>query len=428
MSTLSILGGEPIRAPRKPWPSWPPVTESAVDQVSEVVRSGVWAYDGPKEWEFAHIFEEFSGIKHCLPVANGTVAIQMALEALGIGAYDEVIVPGLTWQATAAACLDVNAVPVLVDVDPNTFCLDLKKAEEAISEKTRAIVVVHLYGSMTDMDALLQLAARYKLPVVEDCAHQHGSRWNGVHVGGLGRVGTFSLQLSKVLTSGEGGICLTDDWELFQKLYSLRNCGRPLRTDSPTLQSGNYRMTELQAALLVAQMEIFSAAVARRDENAVYLNKTLADIPGIIPLHRNPKVTRQSYYCYAFRYDAAAWDGLPVEIFRNALSKELELSVESTYAPLNDSPLYKPHSKKRHKLSEEYWQAINPRRFELPVCRRLYSEQAVTVRQPFLLSAPSDVQEFQQGVEKLYENRDQLIAYWKRTIAHEESPIEPYAK
>src|SRR5512136_1015796 len=154
MSKLAVNGGEPIRSPRKPWPVWPTATHRAVELITEVVRSGIWAYDGPREWAFAQQFAEFSRAKYCLPVANGTVAIQLALEALDIGAYDEVIVPGQTWQATAAACIDVNAVPILVDIDPATYCLDVAKAEAAITPRTRAIIVVHLYGAMADMDAL----------------------------------------------------------------------------------------------------------------------------------------------------------------------------------------------------------------------------------------------------------------------------------
>lgn len=140
MPHLAIRGGEPVRAPKKPWPAWPVLTDRAVELVSDVVRSGHWAYDGPKEWQFAHEFAAFSRAKYCLPVANGTVAIQLALEALDIGAYDEVIVPGQTWQATAVACLDVNAVPILVDIDPETYCLDVTKAEAAITSRTRAII------------------------------------------------------------------------------------------------------------------------------------------------------------------------------------------------------------------------------------------------------------------------------------------------
>ena len=408
MSQLAIKGGAPVRPPHKPWPAWPPATDLAVQLITEVVRSGRWAYDGPKEWEFAHQFAEFSRAKYCLPVANGTVAIQLALEALDIGAYDEVVVPGQTWQATAAACIDVNAIPILVDIDPETYCLDVAKAEAAITPRTRAIIAVHLYGAMADMDALLGLARRHHLRVIEDCAHQHGSQWNGKGVGALGDIGAFSLQLSKVLTAGEGGLTLTDDWELFQLLYALRNCGRPLQDGSPSRQSGNYRMTDLQAALLLAQMEEMEENVNLRDANAQYLNRKLAAIPGIAPMKRYPQITRQSYYSFSFRYDSTAWDGIPGKAVRKALGAEVGLGVGSTYEPLNRCSLYRPHTKRRHHLSEEYWQAIDPTRFDLPVCQRAFEDEAIVIWHGFLRGEHADMDQIAAAVEKLYENREEL--------------------
>ncbi len=408
MGQLAIAGGEPVRSPLKAWPKWPVATERAVELVSEVVRSGNWSSDGPMERQFALQFAAFSRAKYCSPVANGTVAIQLALEALDIGAYDEVIVPGLTWQATAAACIDVNSVPVLVDVDPETYCLDIGQAEAAITARTRAIIVVHQYGSMADMDALLALARRRNLKVIEDCAHQHGSQWHGKGVGALGDIGAFSLQKSKVLTSGEGGLNLTDDWTLYQRLYSLRNCGRPFRPGAPTAQSGNYRLTELQAALLLAQMEHLEEQVERRDANAQHLNRRLAELPGVHPMRRYPQITRQSYYCFTFRYDSTAWDGVPGKVFRKALGAETGLSVGSTYEPLHRCSLYQPHTKRRHRLGEEYWQAIDPTRFSLPVCDKAHEDEAMVIGHSFLLTAPSDMDEVARAVEKLYEHRAEL--------------------
>jgi L-glutamine:2-deoxy-scyllo-inosose/3-amino-2,3-dideoxy-scyllo-inosose aminotransferase len=408
MSHLAIRGGEPIRHPRKSWPAWPPVSERAVELVAEVVRSGQWSFDGPREWEFAQAYAAWSGARYCLPVANGTVALQLALEALGVGAYDEVLVPGLTWQATAAACIDVNAVPVLVDVDPETWCLDAARAEAAVTPRTRAIMLVHLYGSMADVDAILHLAERKGLKVIEDCAHQHGSRWDRRPVGTLGSVGAFSLQQSKVLTSGEGGMVLTKDWTLFQLLYSLRNCGRPFGPGAPTLQSGNYRMTELQAALLLAQMETLPGHVERRDENGRRVDRLLAGIPGVRPMKRHAKVTTQSYYCYSFRFDPAAWDGVPVEAFRKALAAETGLGVGGTYEPLDRCSLYRPQTKPRHRLSEEYWRAIDPTRFSLPTCERAFREESVVIHHPFLLADPASVSSVAEAVEKIRQHREEL--------------------
>ena len=408
MSHLAINGGEPVRHPRKLWPDWPPINERAVELVTQVVRSGKWSLDGPMVWQFAQAFAAFSKARYCLPVANGTIAIQLALEALDIGAYDEVIVPGLTWQATAAAVLDVNAVPVLVDIDPETYCLDVAKAEAAITSKTRAIIVVHLFGAMTNMDALLALAKKHELVLIEDCAHQHGSQWNGKGVGSLGAIGTYSLQQSKTLTSGEGGLNLTDDWDLFQRLYSLHNCGRALLPTSPTVFSGNYRMTEMQAALLLAQMEHLDERVNHRDQEAQILNRRLLDIPGIRPMRRYPQITRQAYYGYSFRYDATAWSGISCATFRKAFAAETGLRAGTTYEPLNKSPLYQPHNKSRYRLNDAHWEAIDPSRFDLPVCTQAYENEAVIIPHPFLLAERASIETVVQAVEKLYHHRDEL--------------------
>ena len=206
------------------------------------------------EAEFAEKFAAFSRAKYCVCLMNGTVALQLALEALDIGAGDEVIVPGYTWQATAAACLDVNAIPIIVDVDPETYCIDPALVEAAITPRTRAIIPVYLYGSMADMERIMEIARKHDLKVIEDCAQTHGSRWREMGAGAIGDVGSFSMQHSKVLTSGEGGATITNDDNLYDRLCALRHCGRPREGEKSPIQSGNYRMTEFQAAVLLAQI------------------------------------------------------------------------------------------------------------------------------------------------------------------------------
>ena len=176
MSKLAVKGGKPLRDARThPWPKWPVWDEREQKGLLEVLRSGVWSYNGPKELEFNKAFAEFIGAKHAISVANGTVSLQLALEACGIGLGDEVIVPGLTWQATAAAVLDVNGVPVLVDVTEDNWCIDPARIEEAITPRTKAIIPVHLYGGFADMDAIMEIAGKHDLRVIEDCAHKHGA-------------------------------------------------------------------------------------------------------------------------------------------------------------------------------------------------------------------------------------------------------------
>lgn len=266
-SLPAVLGGEPVG--RLPDAQWPVYGGRERELLSQVLDSGEWAYDGPLEADFERRFAEVQTARYGLCVANGTVALQLALEALDVGVGDEVIVPGFTWQATAAAVLDVNAVPVLVDSEPETYCIDPSLVEAAITPRTRAIIVVHLYGSLTDMDSILDIARRHNLYVIEDCAHSHGSQWNGRGAGSLGDIGCFSFQLSKTLTAGEGGFVTTNDPSLRELLYSLRNCGRRRAGAGDEhwrpIQSGNYRMTEWQAAVLLGQLERFEDQARRWD-------------------------------------------------------------------------------------------------------------------------------------------------------------------
>ncbi len=424
MAKLAINGGRAVRnARRDPWPKWPVWSAAERKMLARVLESGVWSYNGPKERLFDAAYSSFIGSQYAVAAANGTVTLQLALEALDVGHGDEVIVPGLTWQATAAAVIDVNAVPVLVDVDPDTWCLDPAAAEAAVTRRTRAIIPVHLYGCICDMDAIMKIARKHKLAVVEDCAHQHGSQWKGRGVGSIGDIGSFSFQLSKVLTAGEGGALTTSNRKLWERLDALRNCGRrPLADvakgdkgagqygdEGDFVQSGNYRITEFQAAVLLEQLKRVPAQVRLRDKNAIHLNRLLAQIPGIRPLKRDRRTTLQSYFNFAFRYDQRAFQGLPVAKFRAALSAETGFEVEHCYVPLNNCPLYRPLTKKRYHLSREHWKAIDARRFKLPVSERAHGKESVCFHHSVLMAGRKDMEQVAEAVEKIRANADELL-------------------
>ncbi len=423
MAKLAILGGKPLAGKTKKWAKWPISEESDAQLVAKITRSNRWSFDGPVEWEFAEKFTAYQGAKFGACCANGTVGIQMALEALGIGAYDEVIVPGMTWQATAAACVDVNAIPVLVDVEPDTYNLDLDKVEAAITPKTKAIIVVHLYGCVTDLDRLQRICKKNNLFLVEDCAHQHGTFWKGKGVGSFGDVSSWSFQESKVLSSGEGGFNMCKTKELFYKLYSLRNCGRPYEAQPPVfglkkaaametaLQSGNYRLTEWQAALLLGGLGRLDKQVKDRDANAIYLNSLLAQIPGIQVMRRRPQVTQQSYFNFTFRIDAKEL-GVGCEQFCHALNAEAGVAelFEPPYEPLNGCGLYKPLTKTRHNLTAAYKKAINPKRFSLPVCEDANKNTGVCAHHQLLMNSKADMEVFAAMVKKIVDNVDELRA------------------
>ena len=414
---LAIEGGSPVRdVTTHPWPKWPRFGDQEKKLLLEVLESRVWSYNGPKEKRVLELWSQFLGSQFAIAVANGTVSLQLALEALDIGWGDEVLVPGLTWQATAAAVIDVNAVPVLVDVDPETWCIDPERAKEALTPRTKAIMPVHLYGAMADMDAVNALAREQRLKVIEDTAHQHGSEWNRKKAGTLSDIGSFSLQLSKVLTAGEGGLISTDDPNLWERLDALRNCGRrPARDEEESkgegvyqsegdlIQSGNYRITEFQAAVLIGGIERLPQEVSLREANAAWLDKQLSEIQGLDPIHPYPQQNRRSYFNYAFSIDPDrfAGGGISTQKFREALAAELGTSVASCYEPLNDCSLYRPQTKRRYRISDEYWEAIDPGRFDLPVCEDLYERKAVTLHHSVLLDDQSNLKTVIEALRRL---------------------------
>lgn len=420
MGMLAVNGGRAIRAKSKQWATWPVSDAGDADLVSKITQSNNWSYDGKYEWEFAQKFAAYQKAKFGLCCANGTVGIQLALEALGVGAYDEVIVPGMTWQATAAACVDVNAIPLLADVEPDTWNLDLAHVESLITKKTRAVIVVHLYGCVTDLTKLAALCKKHKLFLIEDCAHQHGTFWKGQGVGSFGDVASFSFQQSKVLSSGEGGFNMCKTRELFYRLYSMRNCGRPYEASPPvfglkkpagldtTLQSGNYRLTEWQAALLLGGLKRLDGQVKLRDANAIYLNSQLAEIPGVLPMRRRKQITQQSYFNFSFRID-------PKELkvtngqFNAALNAELNTNgFEAPYQPLNMCMLYKPRTKARHKLDAGYWKAIDPKRHKLPVCVDAHTKSGVSVHHSLLMNTRKEMDAVAAAVRKIVDNIGEL--------------------
>jgi L-glutamine:2-deoxy-scyllo-inosose/3-amino-2,3-dideoxy-scyllo-inosose aminotransferase len=411
MGTLALSGGKPVRGKSAKWSRWPISDDSEVKLLTQITKSNRWSFDGPTEWKFAEAFTKYQGAKHGMCVANGTVGIQLALEALGIGAYDEVIVPGMTWQATAAAVADVNAVPILTDVEPDTWCLDLAKAEAAITRKTKAIVVVHLYGCMPDMTKLLRLCKKHNLFLIEDCAHQHGSFWKGQGVGSFGDVSSWSFQESKVLSSGEGGFNMCKTQELFERLYSLRNCGRGWGGDmTHAVQSGNYRLTEWQAGILWCGLRRLDKQVKQRDTNAIYLNSRLEQIPGMLPMRRRKEITQQSYFNFTFRLDPELLDGVTNRELADALNAELSLpeGFEPPYQPLNKCALYKPRTKPRHKISPEYWKKLDPRKYELPVCTDAHNRSGLAIHHAALMGPRKDMDDIADSLEKIVENLSEL--------------------
>jgi L-glutamine:2-deoxy-scyllo-inosose/3-amino-2,3-dideoxy-scyllo-inosose aminotransferase len=243
--------------------------------------------------------------------------------------------------------------------------------------------------------------------VIEDCAHCHGPRWDDRGAGSLGDLGAFSFQSSKLVNSAEGGALLTNNEDHYWRIVSQRSCGREYRP-GVRVHSGNYRITSLQAAILRGQLAALRRNAGIMDRNGLALDAAVAAAPGVRPLRRNPHITRQCGYCFAFLFDPQAWDGVSGEVFRRALSAELNWGFGSTYEPLNASPVYYPHKKRRHHLSPAYRRAIDPARWELPVATELYRSRAVVTGWSAYGVSPARARYLTDAIVKIYEQRATL--------------------
>jgi len=338
--TLAINGGQPVRT--SAYPTWPTATAREEELLREVLESRRWwATQGTKVREFESKWAAFTGVPGAIAVTNGSHTLELALLAAGVGEGDEVIVPNWTFVATAAAVLMVHARPVLVDVDRNTGCICPRSLKSAITPRTRAVIPVHIAGSIADMDAINDIARQRGLAVIEDCAHAHGSTWKGVAAGALGDAGSFSFQSSKLMTAGEGGAIISKNEEFLARARSFSDCGRRPGEwfYSHYALGGNYRMTEWQGAVLLAQLERFPAQQAVRSRNADLLNNKLATLPGVYPQGRDERCTSQGNYCYVVRIDEEEF-GLSRDRVREALLAE-GLTLTMAYPALSDLDLFR---------------------------------------------------------------------------------------
>jgi dTDP-4-amino-4,6-dideoxygalactose transaminase len=415
MSELAILGGPKTRT--EPYPEWPVWDQRDIDAVTEVIKSGRWGgypYPGPKTAELAKRFAELQGGGYAVPMANGTVTMEVALRAADIGWGDEVIVPAYTFQATASAPMAAGAIPVIVDVDPNNYCLDPKAVEKAITPKTKAIIPVHLGSNMADMDALMALArsAKYNLIVIEDCAHAHGAKWNGQGAGTIGHFGSFSLQSSKTLTSGEGGILLCKTPELAAKAASIIDCGRPHAlgggAEDETMDyqvGGNFRLSEIAAALALVGIERFPAQAKEREEMAAYMDESLSEIKGVRLLKRDPRHTTRSFYRYIFAIDPNEF-GMEHDLLCGALDAE-GVEAWTGYEAMNNYTLFQPQ-KSQLAVPKAFPEYFDFKNMNLPAAERACEHEAVWLDEAIFRTGPKGVDDAVAAIKKIQKNAKEL--------------------
>ena len=358
--TPALLGGSPVR--RDKWPSWPVFNQAEENGLLDVLRSGFWYRgSGKRVAEFERSYARLMGSKFSLATANGTSALITSLGALGITAGDEVVIPPYTFVATLNAVLIHYALPVFVDTDVETFQINHRKLEEALTPATKVVMPVHLGGGMAEMDEILAVAGARNIPVVEDACQSHLAEWRGKRSGTMGKAGCFSFQASKNLNSGEGGAIISDDEDFIEKCYAFHNNGRARRVTNDNFSyashGANLRLTEFQAAILLAQMRRVEAQSSTREQNARYLTMQLKNVEGITPAIDYGGTTRNAYHLYMLRYSEEQFAGLSRATFIKALNAE-GIPCGGGYTPLTEEPFLKE-------------------RLESPGYKKIYGEQRI---------------------------------------------------
>ncbi len=410
MPKLAVLGGKPIRAEK--FPDWPVYGQSDIDWVTRAIQSGRWGgfpYPGPLTKEFAEKFLEMQGGNYAIPMANGAITMEVALRAAGIGWGDEVIIPAYTFQASAAGPMAAGTLPVFVDINPENYCLDPKQLEKAITSKTKAVIVVHIGAQMADMDAILEIAEKNNLVVIEDSAHAHGAIWHDKGAGTIGDFGSFSFQSAKSLTTGEGGLLICKDKKMAERVASIIDCGRPKDPDGAEYTMGiNYRMTELQAALGLAALERFPDQLAERARMADYLEEQLQELPGINMLKKDTRLTQRSLYRYIFKIDTKFFN-CTNHIFCNVLTHE-GIPADTGYPAMHQYDLFKPQLSKLPVPSAfpEYFEF---ERMSFPVAERASLVEAVWVGEKIFRAGEKGIDDLIAGIKKLIANRDELASF-----------------
>lgn len=404
------LGGKPVRT--KSFPSWPNVGAAEEKGVLGAVRAGRWN-NNVAVARFEENYAKMNDAKYCVATSSGTTALLSSLGALGVGPGDEVVLPPYTFMATLTVILFNYAMPVFVDSDPETFLMDPQKLDAAITDRTAAVIPVHIGGSPCDLDSILAIAKKRNVPVIEDACQAHLASWRNRNVGTFGATGCFSFQMSKNLPSGEGGAILSNDETIAKNCFAFHDCGRKRPSDDSDFvyncgRNSNLRMTELQGELLLAQMRGLAERADTRSQNADYLTKMLGEIPGIAPAKMYEGCTRNAYHLYMFRYKKEEFAGLPRDKFLSALSAE-GIPCGRGYDRLNEAKFLhdalnsRPYVRVYGKSAIDAWTERN----RCPENDKLCDE-SVFLSQSLLLGSRSDMDDIAAAVRKIQVHAPEL--------------------
>ncbi len=408
---LAILGGTPVRQ-NKPWPEWPYWDEEVLNSIVRTTKSRIWCRIQSKSGTvptFEEKFAQMMGVSHCVATGSGTQALHTCVEAMGIGAGDEVITSPYTDPGTIASILSSRALPVLADLDPESYQLDPEDVERRVTENTRAIMPVHIMGQPCHMDRIMEIARKHNLMVIEDACQAHLSVYKGKKLGTIGDLGCFSFQSSKTIACGEGGAIIGNDERLMDKCYTVHNHGTS-RQGRTEVAGPKYRMNELEAALLLGQFPGVKERFATRNENAARITAGIKGIPGLVPQKLYEGTKSGSFYIYGMTYKKEHFDGTDRDKFLKAVSAEgipldgyikQGLHREPWIDHILSSKVYqKMFSRERlRKYREEA---------SCPNCDRVCQEMVMIWATGPLVGTKEDMDDIVNAIQKVYENRDKL--------------------
>ena len=410
---LAILGGEPVRK-NKRWPDWPHVYEAMVAAVAKTARSGIWCRIQTTSGAVAAFeakFAELLGAKFCVATGSGTQSLHTCVEAMGIGPGDEVITSPYTDPGTIASILAARALPVLADLDRESFQLDPADVEKKINGATKALMPVHMMGQPCDMQSMMSIAGRHGLRVIEDACQAHLAQHGGKRLGTIGDVGCFSFQSSKTLACGEGGAIVGNDEALMDACYTVHNHGTS-RRGRTEVAGPKYRMNEFEAAILLAQMPGLMERFERRNRNAAHLTARLRDCPGIVPQKLYAGTESGSFYLYAMTYRKEHFEGASRGTFLKALAAEgVDLS------PYIAQGLHREPWIDHIVNSKIYRKMYSPERLAryrdecaCPRCDAVCQDLVMLWASGPLLGSTADMDDVADAILKVYEHRSELAS------------------